>query len=121
MWREMYPDPRKMPASDKAEASSPVNGASAAGGMVAAHTVESNDTGIADGDFLPGIADEPVQDEKAKSNYWQVTSEYFIFWKVKPSKGRISPILKSGGASGGPSNDAQLLGCLLYTSPSPRD
>ena len=103
MWREMYPDPRRMPVADdekEEEAPKPQVGVSSSSVPEVAPpetgATEEGD-GVAEGGLFSAGPDDDVPDEvdpTRTKNYWQETPIHFIFWKVTPSMGDVKPYVQ---------------------------
>ena len=107
LWREMYPDLRRMPIiDDEREEEAPkmqVEASSSSVPGIAPPETSATDEGdgVAEGGlFSVGPTDDvPDQvDPTRTKNYWQETPTHFIFWKVTPSMGDVKPYVQGPNA-----------------------
>ena len=114
MWREMFPDPRKTPIETNTHESEDGKGASSGGLRTAGDTsivpptedvqadgIEDAEGGIAEGGFA-GELFETRPLPNAIKNYWQETTDAWVYHKARPSRTVIKPYLRGGGTEGGP-------------------
>ena len=97
IWRRMFPDSRKMLAEERQnEGEPPDNGGAASSTDVAP----------------PGLSSEVLDTERvpaarpgAKNNYWEERKDQWIFWKVRPTMGRVDILEGPRGKNGPDLND----------------
>ncbi|MDP7559740.1 MAG: hypothetical protein QF745_04295, partial [Planctomycetota bacterium] len=103
MWREMYPDLRRMPVVDgeKEEEAPKLEGGSSSSSvpkMIPPKTVATEEgDGVAEGGLFNAGPDDDVPDKvdpTRTKNYWQETPTHFIFWKVTQSMGDVKPYVQ---------------------------
>ena len=88
-WREMFPDPRKVPLP---------NGESGTGAI--SSKGDDIGDGLAEADILEGNMEIAV-DPDGKADYWEEAKDDWILWRVKPTKGFVSPRNYGGGPNYG--------------------
>ena len=106
VWRGMFPDPRKQPLPLLVEGDT-IRNRPAGDLRVTIPTDLSSteavqgsataDDGILSADASLKTYAEPIEEEVTPStkNHWQENADYWIFWKVRPSRATIQPILRT--------------------------